>query len=140
MLLRRGSLSALIFYHRADHGDLPLRMHVGHGRDQVQIHALIDHAAIAEPGMRQGGLRRMILAYRQRKMRGIDAGGKAMHIGMAIALGAVQAGTASHQQIGLLVERVFTLDQERLTNLVVIFCNSVGILLGGSTKSTQPVA
>jgi len=100
--------------HRADHDELPLGMRIGQGGNQVQVDALVDHAAVAQPGMRQAGLRPVVacIVWRERrKVCSIDAARKAVHVAVALALGAVQAGAAGQHQVSHLVERVFTLDQ-----------------------------
>ena len=50
--------------HRADHHELPLRSERSKRADEVDVHALVDHAEEAEPRMGNGGLVIGLVAHR----------------------------------------------------------------------------
>ena len=107
--LRQGG--RIDFEHRANEHDLPMRMGVGHGGDQVRIETLVDDAIIAQARVPDSVMQRMNIVPVQRllEVHHVDAAGKTVGVWMTFAFRIVQARAAGKHQIGPAQQRRFTL-------------------------------
>ncbi len=102
-------------HHRSNDHQAPVRPGGGQGVQKLDVHALVDHAVEAEPWMRRASL---VRGVRLRlaglgEMPAVHAGGKGMDIGVAAALGLIEAVAAGEDQVRLGQELAFEIHQLR---------------------------
>src|SRR5581483_11559045 len=89
-------------HHGPEHHDVPVGTGGRQGGDQVDVHALIDNAAVAEPRMRYRGLigRLGVRFARTCEEVTLDTAGKTMDGRMLALLGSIQALPARKDKVG----------------------------------------
>jgi hypothetical protein len=88
---------------------VPVRSEIGERGEQVEIHALVDDAEVAEPRARDGGL---VLRLRLRlacgcEVRRVDAAREEVDVSVALALRLPQALAAGEDEVGTLQQLRF---------------------------------
>ena len=100
---------------RPHHDELPVRPAGGQGVQELEVHALVDDAAEAQPRVGDvglvGGLRGAVPGGGE--VRHVDAAGEGMDRGVQAALGLVEAEPAGEDEVGALQEQLLALDQRR---------------------------
>ena len=98
---------------RPDHHELPIEATRGRRRDQVEVEALVDHPAVAESWVRDGGLVGRVdeTPARLAEVGDINAAREAMDVGVAAALRCVQLRASGQDQVRPVEQPAFLGDE-----------------------------
>ena len=113
MLTACGRLAGSILTTGPDHHELPIEPTRGRRRDEVEVESLVDHAAVAESRVRDGGLVGRVdeTPAGPPEVVDVDAARKAMDVGVAAALRCVQLSAAGQHQVGPVEQATFLRDE-----------------------------